>query len=636
MIHDLGDALFCESRYYTVGSVKSLFPGNNGDRNERVGAVSLLRKKRIFYILIAITFTIVVYGIRVAWIQYTAAFKALTSGGKTINELAVRQREKGIELDSGRGHFVDRNGELITGFTTWSPILFPIRQLPESKELEGVARALRTTEEQLYTIWRGINTPYVWKQPGMETPYSLPDTEVRQWLKVDGLEILPYLSRYSSRATGNQWLGYVAQRPDVIQQIRTRHVRPHRTPLTLQVGAAGLEKTFDSFLRGIGGVRAYYDVDGQDRPIQGHRVHITAENNRYYPLRVHTTVNMQLQQMIEDLVESMGIKEGAVVVLDASNGDVISMVSRPFYNPYHIDLNGGNWSNRAVKSTIPGSIFKTVIAAAALEEKVSTPSEVFHCTGHYGKYGLSCWKEGGHGRITLQEGYVKSCNTVFAALGERLTAEQIQEAAVKLGFSRKIGWHKDSFAGEQDFRQIDQEEGGTIFGNGVAIDGGVKAQTAIGQRDVRVSPLQAANMIVTLLQGGQFHYPRLVNEVTYKDGSPMMKFPVEQSKNTAEQISPYTAKLLLSWMRQVVTEGTGRTLAQAKWELAGKSGTGQVLQGGQRGLLLNNQWFVGYGPANRPKYAVAVLVQNRPSGSSHQGIELFRGVMELLAVSSGS
>lgn len=604
--------------------------------NERVGAVSLLRKKRIFYILIAITFTMVVYGFRMAWIQYTAAFKALTTGGKTMNELAVRQREKGIELDSGRGHFVDRNGVPITGFTTWSPILFPIRKLPESKELEHAARALKTTEEQIYTIWRGINTPYVWKQYGKDIPYSMSEIEVKRWLKVDGLEILPYLSRYSSRAAGSQWLGYVAQRPEVIKQIRNHRIHPNRTPLSLQIGAAGLERTFDSFLRGIGGVRAYYDVDGQDRPIEGHRVHITAGNNRYYPLKIHTTVNMKLQQLIEDLTENMGIKEGAVVVLDASNGDVISMVSRPFYNPYHIDLSKGNWSNRAVKATIPGSIFKTVIAAAALEERVSTPDEVFHCKGHYSKYGLSCWKEGGHGRITMREGYVHSCNTVFAALGERLTAEQIKEAAVKLGFSSQVGWHKESFAGEQFFKQIDQEEGGTIFGNGVAIDGGVKAQTAIGQRDVRVSPLQAANMIVTLIQGGQLHYPRLVNEVTYKDGSPMMKFPVEQRKNGAEQISPHTSRLLLTWMRQVVTDGTGRALHSEHWQLAGKSGTAQVMQGGEESRYLNNQWFVGYGPADRPKYAVAVLVQNRPAGSTHQGKELFRGVMELLAASSGS
>ncbi|MEF2968936.1 penicillin-binding transpeptidase domain-containing protein [Paenibacillus sp. M1] len=584
--------------------------------------MSLLNKKRIFIILLAFSIVLGGFALRLSWIQWSSAWLPVTAARKTMNEMAVRQREEGIELDSGRGGFTDRNGEALTGFTRWEPTLFPVSKLPDQAHLKKMAELLGTSTGKLSSTWSGLKQPYVWTNGA-----GAALLKQGAWPKVDGFEMLPVMKRYPGGMRGNQWLGYVAQRPDVVRKLKAGGT-PYPLPLSLQIGASGLEKTLDRFLRGTGGTRVYYTVDGKKRPLTEIGTRVQGPANPYYPVQVVTTVDNGIQQKLERLVDRMQIKEGSVVVLDARQGDVIAMVSRPFYDPSRIDLDSGNWSNRAAKAAVPGSIFKIVIAAAALEEKVTRPGEVFHCSGHYGKYGLACWNKAGHGDITLEEGFAKSCNVVFATLGERLSPESIARTAAKLGLNRKIGWSESAFMGGEDLAQIDQEEKGGVFGPKTAIDGGVLAQTALGQRDVLITPLQAANLIVTLLHDGQVASPRLASSIRFKDGSEMAVFPAHTIHAPEGRISARTARLLLGWMREVVTRGTGRSLTAAAWPLAGKSGTAQTLVNGRE---RNNQWFIGYGPLGSPKYAVAVLVQNRPAGSEHQAIALFRKTMDMLA-----
>lgn len=592
--------------------------------------MSLARKRRIFYILIVFSLFFVVYTLRIAWIQTHAAFAAVTSSGKTINELAVRQREQGIELDPGRGNFFDRYGRQLTGITTWSPVLFPIKKLPAQEDLARIAASLGVSESELRSKWANLEVPYIWS--GSHSKHGLLDhssgVKEPSLAQMEGIEVLPHVVRYQSGQNGQQWLGYVAQRPDVIEQIRGSRKQSEHLPLTMQVGASGLERTFDRFLRGAGSTRVYYAVDGKREPFPNVGTRVKGPEERFHPLQIRTTIDIALQQKLEALTEEMKVKEGAVVVLDAENGDVAAMVSRPFFDPNHIDLTGGSWGNRALKAVPPGSIFKTVIAAAALESGVTKPGEVFHCSGQYGKYGLACWKKGGHGDITLEQGYAHSCNIVFATLGERLSPGSIELAAAKLGLGHKVGWHEEKFMGGDDLWQFDHEEAGAIFHGNSPIDGGVLVQTAIGQRDVLVTPLQAANMVVTLLHQGRVTSPRLVSEIRFRDGSLLTNMPEHRGGTRAGQVSPRTAGLLLSWMNEVVESGTGRSLRQADWHLAGKSGTAQVEKAGKK---YNHQWFIGYGPVEKPKYAVSVLVESKAEGSEHQATALFRRTMDLLA-----
>lgn len=579
-------------------------------------------KRRIFIVLLTFSFLLMVFAVRMGWLAWSAAARPVTAGGRTINELAVRQREQGIELDSGRGHVVDRDGVRITGQIQWLPTLFPVRDLPEGEDLMKLADLVDLSPDELKSKWKMIQAPLALETDMNKESSTRPMSELPV-----GAEWLPYMKRYSEGKSGRQWLGYVAQRPDVIRGLKIGQESGRAFPIQMQVGASGLELSMDRFLRGIGGTRVSYGTDGKYRSLPSIGTRIRTTENPYYPVQVQTTIKERIQRQLEGLSESMKVEAGAIVVLDARQGDIVAMVSIPFYDPNHIQIADGAWSNRAVKAEAPGSIFKLVTAAAALESGVTKPGEMFHCSGEYNRYGLSCWKAGGHGKISLEQGLAQSCNVVFAELGERLSQVQMARTATALGLSRKIGWHADSFMGGEELRQIDQEEAGRVFHPAAAVDGGVLAQTALGQRDVLVTPLQAANLIVTLLHEGQGFSPRLVSKVKYKDGSMMAEFPVKKF-GREPGISSGTARQILDMMRRVVTEGTGRALRSSKWELAGKSGTAQVMKSDQK---LNQQWFIGYGPVSQPQYAVAVLVQNRPAGSHHLATDVFRRVMDILA-----
>lgn len=221
-----------------------------------------------------------------------------------------------------------------------------------------------------------------------------------------------------------------------------------------------------------------------------------------------------------------------------------------------------------------------------------------------------------------------SCNTVFAALAERLSGAQLQATALALGLGRDISWQAENTLGFPVLKPLSGEQKGTIFTSLLPDDPGARVQTAIGQRDVQVTPLQAANLVVTLLHGGEVRAPRILQRVTFANGQKLEDLPGHLSPSTAGRISESTARQLLSWMRKVVTDGTGTSLQSTKWPVAGKSGTAQTLV---KGMPRNNQWFIGYGPVDHPRYAVSVAVENVVPDSSHLAVKLFGQILDLLS-----
>lgn len=234
--------------------------------------------------------------------------------------------------------------------------------------------------------------------------------------------------------------------------------------------------------------------------------------------------------------------------------------------------------------------------------------------------------------MTLAEGLAHSCNIVFASLAERLQPAQLERTAASLGVTGKIGWHSDksSEPAARQLRLLEEEQPGRVFPSsaaGMIRDGGVMAQTGIGQRDVRISPLHAANLIVTLLNGGRVTEPRLVSEIRYANGQSMVRFPRHAVKGNG-RIGGETASWLIRRMEEVVDRGTGMTIRSGRWKVAGKSGTAETTKAG---AVRNHQWFAGFGPVESPRYAVAVLAAHRPPGSKHLATRMFREVMDIAA-----
>ncbi|MDQ0191979.1 peptidoglycan D,D-transpeptidase FtsI family protein [Paenibacillus wynnii] len=586
--------------------------------------------KRIFSGLIILCAAISILILRLAWVQFFLKDRHVPNSEYSLAKMAEVQSERETILDTGRGRLYDRNGKPLAGETIWTVAFFPQEEnkgdngnVKRDIALNRVAEILGTNYKALFNKISPLKEPILWPSAATGEPMAITPIQAEEisGLGIDGLKVLPFARRYNGDISGRQWMGYLSE-------AAPRSSAGLRIPMK---GTAGLEKTLEPLLRGVGHTEAYAQVDARGNRLPGSDIKVRTPANPYYPLSLYTTIDMKIQEGIEELAVKAGVKEGAVVVLDAHTGDVVSMVSRPFYNPEKISPEGGEWNNRALKAMEPGSIFKIITAAAAIETGVTSPGELFSCKGEFDRYGLSCRQGKGHGPLTLEEGFAVSCNTVFATLAERLSGNQLQSIAMALGMGREITWQADDTLGMNHLKPLAGEQKGTIFNTLVTDDAGTRVQTAIGQRDVRVSPLQAANLIVTLLHGGEVTAPRILQRINFANGQKLMDLSRHLAPTPFGRISKNTAELLLSWMRKVVTEGTGSSLQSAKWPLAGKSGTAQTLV---KGLPRNNQWFIGYGPFDRPQYTVAVVVQNVAPGNRHTATKLFGQVMDLLSETS--
>lgn len=290
--------------------------------------------------------------------------------------------------------------------------------------------------------------------------------------------------------------------------------------------------------------------------------------------------------------------------MDAQAEDVLAMASRPDFDPNQPVIDGGSFpANKALKAYFPGSIFKAVIAEAALETGVVAPSDTFECPGHIdiGDGTLNCWTT--HGTVTAEEAFAQSCNVAFAQMAMKLGREQIDAYASMLGFGQTVG------LSQGDRSPFYGEDTGSVFLKEYSSDRFL-ANTGIGQEDVRVTPLQAAHLMATIANEGKSGAPRLVQSLHTPDGLLYSEIKTAEKKSVLEKAS---SRRLKEWMRQVVAadKGTAHILNGAKMAVAGKTGTAQT--GDPR---LHHQWFAGFAPYEDPKYVIVVMADSVPDGKA--------------------
>lgn len=600
----------------------------------RIKQLSSFEKRRIFLVLLTILLLFLGIVGKLFWIQI-ATTESYSSRGVNLVKNSVVQRQRALVLESGRGEILDRDLKPMTGKIIKALVAFPINSYYQGnpQQINQLASILRTNTAQWLAFSRDLKEPQVWRTAEGGKPIMLSDQQEEQInaLGLPFLKVVKMEDRYPSGMTARQLIGFIGQNPDRVMSIYGADLEKGKVALTSKIGGAGLEKTFDLWLRGIGETSISYFTDAGKRPLAGLDARMIAPDNTFYPVKLVTTLDLSVQQRIEILMDKLNIHEGAAVVQEVAQGDIVAMASRPNFDQTEVDLASNSWSNYALKATAPGSIFKTIVAAAALDKGVVDPKETFNCEGALGKYGFTCWRRDGHGPLTLEQGYAQSCNIVFAKVMQRLTPAELESYAHKLGVLDEVGWTGKTDS-EQILHQLDTEEQGQLFGAHTPHnDEGVLMQTAIGQRDVRMTPLQASNMIVALLHSGKGYSPRVVQEIRYQTDRVMEKFPVQLLDSEAGRVSAATSRTLVNWMREVVTDGTGQGLKDAKWKLAGKSGTAQIETGKQEKV---NQWFIGYGPVDSPKYAVSVVIKNMDPTESNKAIPLFKGIMDILATDS--
>jgi peptidoglycan glycosyltransferase len=344
------------------------------------------------------------------------------------------------------------------------------------------------------------------------------------------------------------------------------------------------------------------------------------------------TLVLTLDKATQEAAEqALGDSKGAVVALDPRTGAVLAMTTFPRYDPNQLSSHNPeairrNWErlvkdedgpllNRAAGALYPpGSTFKVVTAAAALENGVTMSEELPSPTvldvpqtsadiRNFG--GSSC----GDGQLTLTEALEISCNTTFAGLGIRLGSQKLAAEAGKFGFNEPSPYELPAATSVIPERQ----------------DVPATAQSAIGQRDVRVSPLQMASVAATIANGGRRMAPFVGQEVVSDKGKVVKRF---EGEDLGQAIPERVAGDLTDMMRQVVESGTGTAARIPGLQVAGKTGTAQHAQGRPP-----HAWFIGFTSSGDRAIAVAVVVEDGGSLGSeatggHVAAPIAKRVME--------
>ena len=385
-------------------------------------------------------------------------------------------------------------------------------------------------------------------------------------------------------------------------------------------GREGLELTFNSMLTGRHGkYKVTFDRDGRK----------TSERITEPPVpgyNVVTTLDLHLQEMAEKALAAKA-KRGAIVIIDPNSGDVLAMASWPTFNPNDFvpSISTAKFKElqddpnipllpRAYRSAYPpGSTFKVAVGIAAFESATITPDDEYECVPamEVGNTTFHNWKKSDRGSLNFVRALTESCDTWFYQVGIKTGAGPILDWAARLGFGAKCGI---PLRAETEGRLPNDEYMKATHGRKIL--GGDIANLSIGQGDVLVTPLQMAQAMAIVANGGTFYQTRLVQQVQTVGNEVVAAYSVRAKKTI--DASAITMKQVQTAMVDAVNAPAG-TAHQASLEnvsVAGKTGTAQW---GPKEKERTAAWFAGFVPADHPQYAFAALYEGDVGSKVHGG-----------------
>jgi penicillin-binding protein 2 len=417
-------------------------------------------------------------------------------------------------------------------------------------------------------------------------------------------------------------LGYVGE----ITKERLRKWKERGYRVGDRIGKRGLESRLEPFLRGRdGGLQVEVDA-------QGRQLMVLNEVDFQPGANVVLTLDVEIQRLAE---EALGDRAGAVVVGDPRTGEILAMVSHPAFDPnlFSKGLPPETWKklirdpkhplqNRVTMGLYPpGSTYKIVTAAAALEEGVVDFKTRLYCPGYYrmGSREFRCWKKSGHGWLRLRDALIQSCDVFFYQLGERLGVDRLAKYAWGFGLGSPTGFDPD------------EEKGGLVptaewkkkkFGS--RWHPGETLSLAIGQGFNLVTPLQQFVLISAVANGGFIRTPRVVHHIESAQGIPLGPWGRYEIRRVP--VKERTLAFLRDALRAAVENprGTGQRARLPGVSVAGKTGTAQVVEVGEdrksREELpyhkRDHAWFLCFAPVEAPRVAVVVLVEHGGHGGA--------------------
>ncbi len=405
---------------------------------------------------------------------------------------------------------------------------------------------------------------------------------------------------------GSHLLGYLGK-PSPFQ---SKDPAFRDVPQDMFIGQWGVEKLFDSSLRGTPG-KKIIEVNALGREI-GMLQEVPPVKGKDLTL----SIDINLQKEAE---QAFGDRAGALVAVKPDSGEILGLISKPSFDPnlFTKGINSEKWMaltrdiknpmlNRALQSQYPpGSTFKVVTAIAGLEDGVINTGTKVDCRGgiHYGSWNFGCWQKRGHGVVSVHRAIVESCDVFFYEVGRRLGIDRIYYYASALGLGKKTGI------------ELGGERQGLIPNTKWKTENkklpwflGETFNSSIGQGYVSVTPIQLAMMTSTVANGGILYKPTLV-----KDAKPLISGRLK--------ISPENLEVVKSGLFGVVNEpsGTGWTAKSQSIPICGKTGTAQVVTM-KKGIRSSSEkfrdhaWFVAFAPVEKPEVALSVLVEHGGHG----------------------
>ncbi len=535
----------------------------------------------------------------------------LWNPGLIFSQLSAGGSVKLYPTVPARADIFDRKGRPITQPQEMISIqVVPVEMKNESAVLAALAK--------IFNLQPGVIKAMYSKFPGdWRTPIgSLTADQVKQnldALTLPGIhtDASQDIRTYPFGALGAHVIGYVGLiNADELAKFQVRGYREGD-----MIGKSGLEYWGEQYLAGQrGGKLAILSPGGG---ITATLANVPAKPSQ----NIYTTLDMDLQKIVED---ALGARNGAAVVLDIANGNVLAIASHPSYDLNRLSqkmtvtdfralLNdpGDPLVNRAVQSAFPpGSVFKIVTYAAAIEKGGMTASTLFNDPGFWDGLGVSnrkvCWiypiTGHGHGTLTLSSALTQSCDVTFYQVGQKL--DQLDKNLMP-SFARAFG------LGSETGIELAESAGNVPDPNVGQWRPGDPINLVIGQGDLLTSPLQIADMLAAVANGGTLYKPHLVARISSLADSTEQTFPPEVRGKLP--ISANTLATLKDALKRVTTDKDGTAYSAfrgAKVISAGKTGTAEVLKAGEP-----HSWFAGYAPADNPKIAIVILAEHGGEGS---------------------
>ncbi|MDR3049085.1 MAG: penicillin-binding protein 2 [Elusimicrobiota bacterium] len=425
-------------------------------------------------------------------------------------------------------------------------------------------------------------------------------------LKLKGVEVVKEPKRlYNFSESSSHITGYIGE----IRTDELRALSQEGYKLGDYIGRGGIEQSFDKYLQGIDG-GWQLEINAKGYQTKAFKYIDPQIGNSLY-----ITINPQLQKIAYEALQNSPTGKGAAVVIDIRSGAILAMVSAPNFDANLVGTDEFNnylkdkklpLFNRAMQALYaPGSIFKIVTVAAALEVLSLDPDWTVYCNGKFelGDRVYACWKKEGHGKVDLKKGLAQSCNVYMYNLALKLGIKNLDDFAEKFHLGEITGIdipnEKKGFVPTPEWKKAKIKmswlQGDTVI-------------FAIGQGALWATPLQMASMMSAVANRGTFYKPFVVNEVMTPEGKPLYRHTVETGAPVV--MSDETWDILQDALLESVESGTSQRSKFRSVRVAGKTGTAQNPQGD------DHAWFVSYAPFDNPEIALAVIVENGGGGGA--------------------